>query len=380
MLKFINKQLSQKELHEVQKHLIDCDFCSEALEGLEYAKNSSVLFNIDHKITARTQQKSIPFGRIILVAASLILITVGGYFTISTFNNATQINQNELSYQEPTKNDNQDLMPAQESLIQKETAATQKTSYNVEQNSSNAESQTQEKLASDYNYSNKNQVVDAISTSGAKGEDVSQQNDKVTATGSVYKTEVAEADQSTVDFESAGILEETPLEKPAKADFYNAPQSKNQGPEKEVISEKSKKSSDTKQRAKKEAEAFAPSTISDEFDNKKSEEKTLTRDENTSISEVTGGISTGTTTNSRDLLVDGINDFNAKKYTKAIENFDVVLSKSPTTSSTYEAKWYKALCLIELNNKTTAKKLLNELVQVNNPFSKKAEEKLVELK
>ena len=44
MLKFINKQLSQKELHEVQKHLIDCDFCSEALEGLKYAKNSTKPF------------------------------------------------------------------------------------------------------------------------------------------------------------------------------------------------------------------------------------------------------------------------------------------------------------------------------------------------
>ncbi len=41
MLKFINKQLSQKELHDVQKHLLDCDFCSEALEGMQHAKNQA---------------------------------------------------------------------------------------------------------------------------------------------------------------------------------------------------------------------------------------------------------------------------------------------------------------------------------------------------
>ncbi len=100
MLKFINKQLSQKELHDVQKHLIGCDFCSEALEGMQHAKNPSVLFNIDHKIAARTQQKTTPFSRIILVAASLLLIVTGGYYTITNFNDAT-VKESELAYEEP---------------------------------------------------------------------------------------------------------------------------------------------------------------------------------------------------------------------------------------------------------------------------------------
>src|SRR5690606_11276178 len=100
MLKFINKQLSQKELHDVQKHLLDCEFCSEALEGMQHAKNPSILFNIDHQIASRTQQKTTPFSRIILVAASLLLVVVGSYYTVTNFNDAA-VKESELAYEEP---------------------------------------------------------------------------------------------------------------------------------------------------------------------------------------------------------------------------------------------------------------------------------------
>ena len=96
MLKFINKQLSQKELHQVQTHLIDCDFCSEALEGMAHAKNPSVLFTIDHLIDKRTTQKSSSIARMFLVAASVLLFVVGGYYTINNFNDAAKLNENEL--------------------------------------------------------------------------------------------------------------------------------------------------------------------------------------------------------------------------------------------------------------------------------------------
>ena len=55
MLKYINNQLSKKELHEVEKHLLGCEFCSEAVEGLKYAENSSIIFALDHQIDQRTK-------------------------------------------------------------------------------------------------------------------------------------------------------------------------------------------------------------------------------------------------------------------------------------------------------------------------------------
>jgi hypothetical protein len=46
MLKFLNHRLVGKELHEVEKHLVDCSFCNEALDGLKRVKKESALFSI----------------------------------------------------------------------------------------------------------------------------------------------------------------------------------------------------------------------------------------------------------------------------------------------------------------------------------------------
>ena len=34
LFNYQNKKLSKKEMHEVEKHLLDCQLCSDALEGL----------------------------------------------------------------------------------------------------------------------------------------------------------------------------------------------------------------------------------------------------------------------------------------------------------------------------------------------------------
>ena len=59
MLKQINKQLSKRDLHEVETHLIDCEFCTEAYEGLIQAKNPSLFFVLDNAIDKRVQTKFI---------------------------------------------------------------------------------------------------------------------------------------------------------------------------------------------------------------------------------------------------------------------------------------------------------------------------------
>ena len=396
MLKFINKQLSQKELHDVQKHLIDCDFCSEALEGMKYAKNSSILFNIDHKITARTEKKTIPFARIILVAASVLFIAVGGYYTINNFNDVAQLKENELSYQEPANT--KPLLAPQEEQLQEQKEAEQETEGDritvVEEDRSEAKA---EEKTSYYRYVDEKNKDNDVSTKETQAQGYVSQQDVLpttvtTTTGSTYKTELAETDDALMDFEGTVAQDKTVLKENSKSDANIDQLAKNQAPNKVVSADKEKKSIDTKQRAKKAMEAPSASSVTDELKNKtdKDAEENLEREadnrndnistnETLSFSEASGGLTTGSTTNSRSALTDGIGDFNAKKYTEAIQNFDLILAESPTTTKTYEAKWYKALCLIELKDITAAKKLLNELTYVNNPFSKKAEDKLKEL-
>lgn len=405
MLKFINKQLSQKELHEVQKHLIDCDFCSEALEGLKYAKNSSILFNIDHKIMARTEQKTVPFARIILVAASVLFIAVGGYYTITNFNDVAQLKENEISYQEPKNNTTpttiETLLPTQEEQLQEQKEAEGEKITVVEED--RYEAKAEEKASDYYRFADEKNSDGDVSKKEAQGY-VSQQtvspNTITTSTGSTYKTELAESDDALMDIESTVTQDKTVLKENSKNDANFDQLAKNQAPNKVVSADKEKKSIDTKQRAsaragtdgKKAMEAPSAVSVTDELKNstdKDTEEKlereadlrndNISENETISFSEASGGLTTGSTTNSRSALTDGVADFNAKKYTSAIQNFDLILAESPTTTKTYEAKWYKALCLIELKDITAGKKLLNELTYVNNPFSKKAEEKLKEL-
>ncbi len=87
MLRYINKQLSTKELYEVEKHMLDCELCTDALAGMRYAQNSSMLFAIDNQIDQRVNKLGAkrPIMRNLMVAASLLVVVFGSYFTFNVF-------------------------------------------------------------------------------------------------------------------------------------------------------------------------------------------------------------------------------------------------------------------------------------------------------
>jgi hypothetical protein len=371
MLKFINKQLSQKELHEVQKHLLDCDFCSEALEGMQHAKNPSILFNIDHQITSRTQQKTTPFSRIILVAASLLLVVAGSYYTVTNFNDAA-VKESELAYEEPVATEQ-----TEEELLNIQTPVTSSVSSENKQETSNKNTnmQAQQNVESE-------QIQEfAMSDNMASGSSISQ----TYSSKERIATEVAEAEDAVADnmlFEEPAVATKKDTEKEVDLDASKSLAFSSD--------KKAEKPSKNKTRAKTtQAPSPATYTIEETVLEKKevqtvvTDEEVNNRTENTSYTTTTtGGLTTAaaSTVSEENHLAEGKASYENKDYITAIHHFDIILAKPKTTNETYEAKWFKALCFIGLNDNTTAKKLLNELVQVNNPFSKKAEEKLKVLK
>lgn len=115
MLRYINKQLSKKELYEVEKHMLDCELCTDAFEGMKMATNSSVLFAIDSKIDLRTRggvNKS-PIMRNLMVAASVMIVAFGAYFTINNFNE--NLDKSELAVNEVVEE--KSIQPAPENFI-----------------------------------------------------------------------------------------------------------------------------------------------------------------------------------------------------------------------------------------------------------------------
>lgn len=374
MLKFINKQLSQKELYDVQKHLIDCDFCSEALEGLKYAKNSSVLFNIDHKIASRTQQNTTPFSKIILVAASLLLIVTAGYYTVTNFNNAA-IKESELAYEQPIDEEVEQAVEEveMETLVNLAPAISSVSSTNQQGISAEkSEAPMQQKVSSEQvqSFSNNKEM--------ASGNAITQ----TFSTKERIASDIAEAEESVADnilFEETTVATKKDAEKEMDMDA-NMPVALS-------LDKKAEKPNKNKARAK-QTEAPSPATYATEVvELEKKEQQSVMiadeeeniRSENTAFSNTTtGGLTSASSSSEENHLEEGKASYNLKDYVTAIHHFDLVLAETKTTNRTYEAKWYKALCFIGLNDKTTAKKLLLELTYVNNPFSKKAEAKLKE--
>ena len=106
MLRYINKQLSKTELHDVEKHMLDCELCSDAYAGMQYAQNSSMLFAIDNQIDQRvgSGNAKAPIMRNLMVAASVLAIVFGAYFTMNYFNQTINTDSNlAINESEKTK-------------------------------------------------------------------------------------------------------------------------------------------------------------------------------------------------------------------------------------------------------------------------------------
>ncbi|HLC82649.1 MAG TPA: zf-HC2 domain-containing protein, partial [Bacteroidia bacterium] len=90
---YIDNKLSQKERHVVEKHLLDCEMCSDALEGLEMVTDrnriSVIKDAINKKVTlldsARSDKKeavvvSFNYKMAFSIAATIALLIVGVFF------------------------------------------------------------------------------------------------------------------------------------------------------------------------------------------------------------------------------------------------------------------------------------------------------------
>jgi TonB family protein len=91
MYQYIDKKLSSSEEHKVERHLLDCELCSDALEGLTISHNrkipNSINIQVDKQLLAAeksTKIVSINYKTVWAVAAGLLLL-VGGVFFFNQF-------------------------------------------------------------------------------------------------------------------------------------------------------------------------------------------------------------------------------------------------------------------------------------------------------
>lgn len=89
MFDYIDHKLSAKEQHLVEKHLLDCDLCSDALEGLSSLKNRGRIETINQTIRQKlssTERRVVYFNyKIAVSVAAGILLLAGGVFFFDQF-------------------------------------------------------------------------------------------------------------------------------------------------------------------------------------------------------------------------------------------------------------------------------------------------------
>lgn len=85
---YIDNNLSQKERHIVEKHLLDCEMCSDALEGLELTKDRNRIALIKEAVNKRILEStkkeaivvSFNYKMAFSIAAAIALLVVGVFF------------------------------------------------------------------------------------------------------------------------------------------------------------------------------------------------------------------------------------------------------------------------------------------------------------
>ena len=440
MLKYINKQLSKEELHQAETHMLDCELCTDAYEGLAYAENASILFAIDSQIDQRVKAgvSRTPIMRNLMVAASVLVLVFGTYFTVDYFNKTVN-KENNLALNEAVKsNKNQQL----ESVIRHgaEAVDLEEVELRNEKNESEAK-----EVTSDPKRALAEQII-MIEQDEEVFEDELKSTIIYTAEAfSADEVEDVELEEEALEYESLDVVKESV----AANKFYlnkDVPAEKSEEiivkSEKQVSSKKRKKNLRTSVVASSPVNySLAKMAIAEESSSTEQEllvidgykvvnyliEYQQAYDAENEITPEISSVSAGFENKSdknmvdnaraqvtvevtyQEMLEDAIRSYKNQKYKKALGEFDVILAKhSEEVNAQFysglcfyhlsqnaaaikkfnaviknkevefveEANWHKALTLINMRDITAAKKLLNEIIKKEGFYKDKADVKL----
>ncbi|MDF1675951.1 MAG: hypothetical protein P1U44_09575 [Vicingaceae bacterium] len=451
MMKYIKHQLSKKELHEVEKHMLDCDLCSDAMAGMKYATNSATILAIDNKIDNRISTgESNPFFRRgwLMAAASLVAIIFGAYFLINLFDE-NKFTQNEMAVHQQMEEEQNNVAPTENYIKEERIDEDKKEVVDRNQNKDEATEDNTLKMAEtatenleeptptsvfdkpDYrgtpsdidDIENDIVLADEVPVSidvEVVEEEVFSKNDN---NATYYDNEVLNNNQQVVSSTVTSEESEPDVDKVEKeeqrnetnrkkAKFVQAPAAKQEA----VASGNSLSAGITAQNTyylydykvvdytveyqneedfKKLAETDATPVDFLNKEQKAEAEKSL---DQTIVKETYKDVLERAIVNFKklaykDALVDfemilvkhpkdvnalfygALSEYNLKHYKRALSKLDAVL-KNPQTEFNQEAKWNKALALIELKETVKAKKLLQEIIDEKGFYQQRAQDKL----
>lgn len=122
LLNYRDGILKRSDMHLVEKHLVDCSLCSEALEGLSTLHDDSVLNELSQHFnphSGNSTTQSSPF-RYLAMAASLAAVIALSYFAVQQSKNATV--QEQALNSSPNQKDESDSNAQPAAKLEPDTA------------------------------------------------------------------------------------------------------------------------------------------------------------------------------------------------------------------------------------------------------------------
>ena len=384
-------------MHGVEKHLLDCQLCSDALEGLSSSEHEKIIAEINDDIYSRTNPAQIKFKYRTVAIAAMLLFSFGISFLIYK-----KISDSKKS----------------ETLVEdiKNNKITEPSNADINQDSISILSQENNKIGETkeaQTVSNQNNLIAAIPE---------KKNDKILQIEN--KKVIVPSAPKQIDVVNS-VLNETTTRQPTDESINND-EIKNDDQNEEVAYEMLAESDNapvfkaTEESKQDKKSDSAPSSAKSIGMESKTSKKDVPRSENESINLAESLTENSTADQNIDpafssdnLFLTSMDKFNGKEYKEAAELFKQILKNNPQhdeaiyygalsyynlkefkLAATYfekgiaskkspffeDSQWYLALSFLENNETNKAKKLLKLIVDAQGKYELEAQQKLEKLK
>ncbi len=364
---YADKTLADSESRQVEIHLLSCPVCQDMLEGYECLPDkiqlplivNSLNQKIDNRIKNRIKpiipvesrfkpgekKISLRIKRILAVAASLLLIMAAGFWVNNLRQNSADMAVNVKS----------------ETLSDKFSEPKETSTDAFVNNNENADELSDNELIADDSVSKKTVILPEKSDNEMTepgNDNIKTETVSMPASASLI-TIVKEDDADVEDSEENMSEDDATLATEPVSDY--------------IVEEKEPETEKTE--APSSVFMGAMRTVSTGSETDKTQKKENRKKNNVALKVATAS---GNSKDAELLLKSGRSLYEAGDFKSAITRFDKVIDLGG--KYTTEAKWWKALSLIESDKKIDALLLLDELSSTDNSFKDKALEKIKELR
>lgn len=407
LIGYLKGSLNEHETHKVEEHLVDCELCSEALDGLMLVKNESVLGTVSadvKKVIHKQENKRriSPFGFWLAAAASVAIIIT----SVIAIKTVTTDSNKQLAVQDvkiPVIKDT--LRSKENSTEESKTELTSANEVSIKSETKNSSSETK-------------QIKTFTSQAPAQPEENSQLASVETATDESLNIEQKERAESDIVFSDLKTKEPAAKSQPVRTNSATEPVAVSLSEIKTISGNKSGEEKSNQENS--EPIVFVQNLKIIDYSKRKGDDLLEPPANNTEAKYATPELKqeTGAATiveansykeiitpaleafqqgkysvtisllhnilkeNPSDLnavFYSGIANYHLKNFTKSLE-FLLPLTKKKDNTFFEEAKYYTALNYIQLNESIKARKLLQEIIEMNGFYKERSAEKLKELK